>query len=180
MLSLFWRVLRLTGHGNSNLPRRWLAFNGVGLLGVGVQLGLVALLAHGFGVSGLLATAIAVEVTVLHNFVWHQHWTWRDRPSATARDVAGRLVRFHLLNGAVSLSGNLAIVAVLGGTFAIDPVAANAVAIVVCSMINFAASEALVFKTYKRLTATPSPPSWRSRFRLAPLPRRTPTLRWRS
>ena len=140
--------------GTRTLPRRWLAFNGVGLLGVGVQLGLVALLAHGCGVSGLLATAIAVEVTVLHNFVWHQHWTWRDRPSATARDVAGRLVRFHLLNGAVSLSGNLAIVSVLGGQFAIDPVAANAVAIVVCSMINFAASEALVFKAYKRLTAT--------------------------
>ena len=130
--------------GTLTLPRRWLAFNGVGLLGVGVQLGLVALLAHAVGVSGLLATAIAVEVTVLHNFVWHQHWTWRDRPSATARDVAGRLVRFHLLNGVVSLSGNLAIVSVLSGTFAIDPVAANAVAIVVCSMINFAASEVLV------------------------------------
>ena len=140
--------------GTLTLPRRWLAFNGVGLLGVGVQLGLVAFLAHAVGVSGLLATAIAVEVTVLHNFVWHQHWTWRDRPSTTARDVAGRLVRFHLLNGVVSLSGNLAIVSVLSGTFAIDPVAANAVAIVVCSMINFAASEVLVFKAYKRLTAT--------------------------
>ena len=94
--------------GTLTLPRRWLAFNGVGLLGVGVQLGLVALLVHGCGVSDLLATAIAVEMTVLHNFVWHQHWTWRDRPSATARDVAGRLVRFHLLNGTVSLGGNLA------------------------------------------------------------------------
>ena len=63
-------------------------------------------------------------------------------------------MRFHLLNGAVSLLGNLGIVAVLSGRFAIDPVAANAVAIAACSMINFVASEALVFKTYKRLTAT--------------------------
>lgn len=140
--------------GTPNLPRRWLAFNGVGLLGVGVQLGLVALLAHGAGLPGLLATAIAVEVAVLHNFVWHQRWTWRDRPSASARDVGNRLARFHLLNGVVSLVGNLGIVAILSGRFAIDPVAANAAAIVLCSIINFMASEALVFKVSRRLTAT--------------------------
>jgi putative flippase GtrA len=140
--------------GTLALPRRWLVFNGVGLLGVGVQLGLVALLAHVAGLPALLATAIAVEAAVLHNFVWHQRWTWRDRPSASARDAAGRLVRFHLLNGAVSLTGNLGIVAVLSARFAMDPVAANAVAIAVCSMVNFVASEALVFKTRKRLTAT--------------------------
>jgi hypothetical protein len=94
-----------------------------------------------------VATAIAVEITVLHNFIWHQHWTWRDRPSPSGAAVARRLARFHLLNGTVSLFGNLAIMTVLCGTLRIDPVAANVVAIGVCSMLNFAASEVLVFKT---------------------------------
>jgi hypothetical protein len=58
-------------------------------------------------------------------------------------------LRFHLLNGTVSMAGNLAIMAVLAGTFAMEPVAANAVAIAVCSIVNFLASEALVFKTTK-------------------------------
>jgi putative flippase GtrA len=129
------------------LGRRWLAFNGVGVLGVVVQLGLLTLLVHGGGLHYLVATAIAVEITVLHNFIWHQHWTWRDRPSPSAAAVARRLARFHLLNGTVSLFGNLAIMTALCSTLRIDPVAANVVAISVCSMLNFVASEVLVFRT---------------------------------
>ena len=129
------------------LGRRWLAFNGVGVLGVGIQLGLLTLLVHGGGLHYLVATAIAVEITVLHNFIWHQHWTWRDRPSPSAAAAARRLARFHLLNGTVSLFGNLAVMTVLCGTLRIDLVAANVVAIGVCSMLNFVASEVLVFKT---------------------------------
>jgi putative flippase GtrA len=139
--------------GTPSLIRRWLAFNGVGLMGIGVQLGLVALLAHTAGVHYLLATAIAVEAAVLHNFVWHQRWTWRDRPSASAGAVATRLLRFHLLNGTVSLVGNLSVTAVLVGAVAMNPVAANAVAIIACSIINFLGSEALVFKAIRTSTA---------------------------
>ena len=47
----------------------------------------------------------------------------------------------------MSLFGNLAIMTVLCGTLRIDPVAANVVAIGVCSMLNFVASEVLVFKS---------------------------------
>ena len=47
----------------------------------------------------------------------------------------------------MSLFGNLAIMTVLCSMLRIDPVAANVVAIGVCSMLNFVASEVLVFKT---------------------------------
>jgi putative flippase GtrA len=156
------------------LARRWLAFNGVGMMGVGVQIGLVGLLVHGAHLHYLLATAIAVEMAVLHNFVWHQHWTWRDRPSSSSAAVAGRLVRFHLLNGTVSLGGNLAVMAILCGTFAMDPVAANLVAIATCSMLNFVASEAIVFKTTTVATivllgSLGAPPSARAADMLAEL-----------
>ena len=127
--------------------RRWLAFNGVGLLGVLVQLSTLGVLTRVGHVHYLIATAIAVETAVLHNFVWHQRWTWRDRPSLSGMDTAIRLARFHLLNGIVSLTGNVAIVAVLGGIFGVAPMSANLVAIAVCSMINFFASEVLVFRT---------------------------------
>jgi putative flippase GtrA len=129
------------------LLRRWLAFNGVGLLGVLVQLSVLGVLVHGFGLHYLAATVIAVETAVLHNFCWHQRWTWRDRPAASAVKTAARLARFHALNGMVSLIGNVAIMALLGGVLQLDPLVANIVAIVSCSMVNFIASEALVFKT---------------------------------
>ena len=57
-----------------------------------------------------------------------------------------RLARFHLLNGTISLVGNVAITAILAGVMGLDPVVANIVAIVVCSTLNFFGSNALVFR----------------------------------
>jgi putative flippase GtrA len=128
------------------LVQRWIAFNGVGALGILVQLGMLAILVRHFGVSYLLATAVAVELAVLHNFVWHQVWTWRDRRGGSRAALAARLWRFHLLNGFVSLAGNLAIARVLTGELGADPVASNIAAIIVCSIVNFTASEVLVFR----------------------------------
>lgn len=123
--------------------RRWLVFNAVGMAGFGLQLGLLAVLldAH---VHYLAATALAVEAAVLHNFVWHEQWTWRDRPASGAARAA-RLWRFHLLNGLVSLVGNLAIMRVLVGMLEMPAVPANLVAVVVCAVLNYLAGERLVF-----------------------------------
>ena len=132
---------------------RWLTFNGVGLLGMGLQLSLMALVMR-MGVHYLLATALAVEATVLHNFVWHQRWTWRDRPTASLGASAARLARFQLLNGSVSLCGNLALMSLLSGRAGLDPIAANIFSIVACSLLNFAGSHALVF-------AASRPRAWR-------------------
>ena len=127
--------------------RRWLAFNAVGAAGVVLQLAVVAVLVHGWGVHYLLATGVAVEAAILHNFVWHQRWTWRDRPVPSRRAAAERLARFHLLNGAVSLAGNLTAMAALTGALQMDPVPANMIAIAACSFVNFALSHTLVFRT---------------------------------
>lgn len=132
--------------GTGAVVRRWAAFNGVGAIGIGVQLGVLALLVRVLGVDYLWATAAAVEVTVLHNFVWHERWTWRDRPPGSSGALVARLGRFHLLNGAVSLAGNLMLMRVLTGSHHVDPIAANIAAILCCSIVNFAASELLVFR----------------------------------
>jgi putative flippase GtrA len=128
------------------LIQRWIAFNGVGGLGILVQLGVLTILIRHFGVPYLWATAAAVECAVLHNFLWHQRWTWRDRPHATGSQIAQRFWRFHVLNGFVSLAGNVAIARLLTGEFGADPAASNIIAIMLCSMLNFAASEVLVFR----------------------------------
>jgi putative flippase GtrA len=128
------------------LVQRWIAFNGVGGLGILVQLGVLTVLLRAFEVPYLWATAIAVECAVLHNFLWHQRWTWRDRPSASIAHGVARLARFHVLNGVVSLVGNVSIARLLTGELHADPLASNIVAIMVCSMLNFAASELLVFR----------------------------------
>ena len=129
------------------MARRWIMFNGVGVLGLGVQLATLAVLVHGLGWHYLIATAIAVETAVLHNFVWHQRVTWRERPADGVLALLGRLGRFHLLNGLVSLAGNLTLMGLLAGGLAMHPVPANIVAVLACSILNFFASEVLVFRT---------------------------------
>lgn len=131
---------------------RWLSFNGVGVLGVFVQLGTLWFLVHFLEVQYLVATAIAVEAAVLHNFAWHQRWTWRDRPARSGEQIAVRLVRFHLLNGTISLAGNLGLMTLLTGMLRIDPVPANLAAIAACSIVNFGASETIVFKAARAST----------------------------
>ena len=126
--------------------QRWTAFNMFGGCGIAVQLGVHALLIRVFEWPYLAATAAAVEAAVLHNFVWHQRWTWKDRPAPTWRSSLTRLARFHVLNGAISLGGNLVVTALLVALVQLDPIAANAIAIVTCSTINFAASERVVFR----------------------------------
>jgi putative flippase GtrA len=124
---------------------RWTAFNGVGAIGVAVQLAALAFLVRGLGMPLIPATVVAVETAVVHNFLWHNYWTWRDRPSESLRTTMTRFVRFQLLNGVISLVGNVAITAMLASWLGIDAVVASAVAIAVCSTLNFAASELFVF-----------------------------------
>jgi putative flippase GtrA len=123
-------------------------FNAIGVAGFALQLAVVAMLTGACGVPPLIATVIAVETAILHNFFWHERWTWADRPVA-GRDRLTRLVRFHLTNGLVSIAGNLAIV------FLLSPVgllAANAIAVLVCSLVNFAAGDRLVFSPNPQCT----------------------------
>ena len=90
---------------------RWGKFNLVGALGMGLQLAALAAFARWVPGHYLIATAAAIELTLLHNFVWHLHFTWRDRRNHSA--VMAQLIRFQLSNGMVSLVGNLGLMRVL-------------------------------------------------------------------
>lgn len=126
------------------LALRWLKFNLVGGLGILVQLGCLALLC--FWMHYLVATALAVEIAVLHNFAWHERFTWKDRPGG-GRERLLRLLRFHLGNGAVSILGNLGLMWLLVDRFHMKHLlVANGIAIAICSFLNFALGEWFVFR----------------------------------
>jgi putative flippase GtrA len=142
-------------------------FNLVGVLGAGVQI-VVLTAAIALGAGWVPATVLAVEAAVLHNFVWHTQVTWRQRPAASIRAVLARLARFHLLNGLVSIGGNLLIMACLISVADWHPVLANGVAILVCGLVNFLASDRAVFTLAEAPVAVgtaarvePARPRWR-------------------
>ncbi|HEY1221463.1 MAG: GtrA family protein [Bryobacteraceae bacterium] len=132
---------------------RWLKFNAVGGMGIAVQLAALALLKSGLHVGYLPATAAAVELALLHNFIWHERWTWRDRG---AGGRAGRLLRFHLANGLLSIAVNLALMRALVGRMHWPYLAANVAAIAAGSVINFFLGDLLVFRRARGRDATPA------------------------
>ena len=127
------------------IGRHWLKFNTVGAIGIGLQLLTLTALAGRLRLNYLIATALAVEATVLHNFIWHERWTWSDRKVSSSDGIA-RLIRFNLTTGALSLLGNLVFMRLLVSQAHFHYFLANVLTITACSFINFLVSDRLVFR----------------------------------
>jgi putative flippase GtrA len=125
---------------------RWIKFNFVGAVGIVVQLAVLALLKSVAGLDYMVATVLAVETAVVHNFAWHERFTWVDRPISDRRAVFNRLVRFNLTTGLLSIGGNLILMHVLVGRMHFHWFVANMLAIATCSVANFLVSHHFVFR----------------------------------
>ena len=136
---------------------RWIRFSAVGVIGLGVQLALLALFVKAFHIHYLLATALSVESAVLHNFAWHCRWTWADRPVAGPSAIVATLLRFNLSNGFVSIGGILFFMQLFAGVMRFDPVVASVLSLAPCALINFLVSDRWVFLSPGSLGTTSAP-----------------------
>lgn len=128
----------------------------VGAGGVVVQ----ALTLQALAAAGLpypIATAVAVEAAILHNFLWHERWTWADRaglkacshdsPRARNHERLARLLRFNGSTAVISIAGNVGLMALFVGGFGLPLLAANLLAVLTLSVLNFLSADRLVFAT---------------------------------
>jgi putative flippase GtrA len=141
----------------------------VGVMGIVVQLATLHWLANS-GCNYLLATAIAVEAALLHNFVWHENFTWRDRGRPTSSGLCVRLLRFQFSNGVISIAGNLLLMRLFVGGIGMHPIPANLASITICCLANFLVSDRWVFLTPPQtiyLIRTGEPSAINSRVRCA-------------
>ena len=121
----------------------WLKFNAVGGMGIGVQLVVLTVLKSGLHIDYLLATALAVEAALVHNFIWHERFTWVERES---KNVALRFLKFNLTAGTFSILGNILLMAVFVDLGRMNYLLANLATIAVCSLGNFLVSDRFVFQ----------------------------------
>jgi dolichol-phosphate mannosyltransferase len=125
----------------------WIKFNVVGVLGFALQSSALFLLTHnGRPLSYLVATTLAVELAVLNNFVWHQRWTWKDRPSTNSKETFRRLAKFNLTTGLVSIAGNLVLMSILVGRLGLPVAGANVVTVAGCSVVSFLVADRIAFE----------------------------------
>ena len=113
----------------------WYRFNLVGAMGMALQLAALELFNRCLAGHYLIASAAAIELTLLHNFLWHMHYTWPGRSDSAT--WLRKLVRFHLSSGLVSMLGNLALMHLLVHEVRLPLLLSNLVAIVCCSIANF-------------------------------------------
>jgi putative flippase GtrA len=122
---------------------RWLKFNAVGAGGIAVQLATLAFLKSALRLDYLAATALAVEAAVVHNYLWHERFTWADRASRSSWE---RFAKFNLTTGLFSIAGNVLVMRVLVGIAHLNYFVANILTIATCSIVNFLVSDRFVFE----------------------------------
>jgi putative flippase GtrA len=122
--------------------RRWLRFNLVGVLGFALQMALIFVLVRWTALGASAAVTVAVLAAVSHNFVWHEHFTWPDRPrEARLR----RWLSFHLSTGVLSVAGNVGVTMILANETGLPLVVCNAVAVVIVSAANYWVGDRWIF-----------------------------------
>jgi len=123
---------------------RFAKFNAIGLLGAGFQVLLTEVLVRCFHIGEAAAPA-AVEAALLHNFFWHERFTWSDRGCGSVRRSVIRLLRFHAGNGLVSIAGNTLLMYVLREKLQLPALPSAVVAIALCAPANFLLAEQWVY-----------------------------------
>ena len=130
-----------------------------------------ALSLHALAAGGLpypVATALAVEAAILHNFLWHERWTWADRVASAGVPVRrslgeggkacsheqgcsherlARLLRFNGSTAVISIAGNVALMGLFVGGFRLPLLPANLLAALALSVLNYLSADRLVFAT---------------------------------
>lgn len=128
------------------LVARFGRFNLVGLMGAALQLVLFDLLMERFGLSAVVAAPIAVEIVILHNFFWHERFTWRGQRTVGLRQRAIRLGRFHAGNALISLAGNTLLMYCLSHQLKAPPLGSAVTAIALCAPLNFLVADCWVYR----------------------------------
>ena len=82
---------------------------------------------------------------MLHNFLWHERFTWGDREPLNFQQRMVRLFRFHAGNGLISLAGNAALTYALVEWLELPAMVSAAAAIVLCAPANFLLADRWVY-----------------------------------
>jgi putative flippase GtrA len=131
------------------MTKQVIRFYVVGLIGAVVQLSALAWLTRTLGMNHLLSTALAVEIAILHNFMWHDRWTWPGRP---APQRLRRLCTFNISTGLISMGANVCVTGILVDSTGLAPVPANAIAIAAASVATYVTADLIVFRVRSAVT----------------------------
>jgi dolichol-phosphate mannosyltransferase len=142
-LSLFEKNPRLL----SRLLRIF-KFGTVGASGVVVNSGVLFFLTEKFNFDYRISALVAIELSIINNFVWNTWWTWSDKKASVYAQFLKRLLKFQLSTSIVAIV-NYALLIGLTELFHIPYLISNLTGIAVGSTLNFLIGHFWIFSIEK-------------------------------
>lgn len=125
---------------------RMIRFGIVGASGIVVNQGLLMLLHGTLGLPLLLSSPVAIETSILTNFILNSRWTWKIDLGRSLRSWVRKAVQYHAATVLSAFAGNIVVLMGLVHLFGVDYRLANLAGIAVGSGLNYVAGEFWVFR----------------------------------
>ena len=128
---------------------RFVKFGLVGTWGFLVNMLLLWFLTEKVGVYYLFSSIVAIEISLLNNYILNDLWTWHDRGKAGKTEYFKRMLQYHISSSAAMLT-NISILWILTALFGIYYLASNVFGILCGAALNFFINDRWTFKHKKQ------------------------------
>jgi len=141
--------------------KRAFKFGSVGVSGVIVNTSILYFFTEQCGLDYRISSLIAIELSIINNFVWNSLWTWADKKVTSKRNWSKRFIKFHLSSALTAFVVNYGLLILFTEVFHLQYQLSNLIGIATGSLLNFFFSHFWVFrhKTTTTTMATPVTPS---------------------
>ncbi len=136
-----------------NLLKRILSFQFIGWIGTGVNLAVLWLCYDVLSWPLLVSGALAIEVAIIHNFVWYYFWTWNDRVAFTVRDFLTLFIRYNIFTAAIDFIIRLGILWILTEYYGVHYIISDIVGMFIAPLLKYITNDAYIFNTEPRLAS---------------------------
>lgn len=126
--------------------KRVMKFGTVGFSGVAVNAGLLFLFTEKAGLDYRISAIVAIEVSIINNFLWNSLWTWKDKRNSSKLTKSKRFVKFHISCIFTAFAINYGLLILLTEVFHIPYQISNLLGIACGAAINFLFSHFWVFR----------------------------------
>ena len=141
------RTLSVDNHG-TRLPLlfRGGKFIAVAWLGMLVNSAVLFTLKGGLHVPLIPASMIAIEVAIIHNFIWHRQWAWAERNNGHNKPFFRQLLLYNVATGVVDFSVNVSVLWMLSTFLHVHYLLANIAGMCAGPFVKFWLNDKIIFK----------------------------------
>ncbi len=128
------------------IPLRFIKFSIVGGGGVFVNMGILYALTEWVGMYYMVSALIAIEVSILTNFILNDIWTWGDRKHLTGSGFLKRMLKYNISAGIAAFLGNFSTLMVLTELVGLYYIISNLIGIGVGVLVNFVLNDLWTYR----------------------------------